>query len=132
MIGAMSELEHVGFDDVTEQVRIRLAQRVEEVLNSLRPYVNGDMGDIAPGHVQVFLAAAKIQGSLYRAFDRPVDDGDRIPAATVARMIAQASEAAAVEAREAERVRIETERRLALESGRSRLRDELSRVRGQE
>ena len=46
-------------------------------------------------------------------------------------MILEAQEAAAEEARVLERVRIEAERRQALESGRSRLRDELDRVRGQ-
>lgn len=127
----MTDLERITYDEITEQVRIRLTRRLEDVLNTLTPYVNGDMGDVAPGHVQVFLAAAKLQGSLYRAFDRPVDSGDRIPAATVARMIAEAAELAAVEAASLERVRIEAERRVALESGRSRLRDELVRVRGQ-
>jgi hypothetical protein len=127
----MSEMEHIGYDEITEQVRIRLTRRVEEVLNSLTPYVNGAMGDVAPGHVQVFLAAAKLQGSLYRAFDRPVADGDRIPATVVARMLDEAREAAAEEARVLERVRIEAERTRALESGRSKLREELERVRNQ-
>lgn len=127
----MSELEHITYDEITEQVRIRLTRRLEEVLNTLTPYVNGAMGDVAPGHVQVFLASAKLQGALYRAFDRPVSDGDRIPAAVVARMLEDAREAAAAEARVLERVRIEAERSLALESGRSKLRQELERVRNQ-
>lgn len=130
-VNHMSELEHITYDEITEQVRIRLTRRLEEVLNTLTPYVRGDMGDVAPGHVQVFLATAKLQGSLYRAFDRPANEGERIPAAAVARMLEEAREAAAQEARVLERVRIESERRLALESGKSKLRQELDRVRGQ-
>lgn len=115
-------------DQIRDQVRIRLTQKTEMVMNSLTPYINGDMGDISPGHVQVFLAAAKIQGQLHRVFDKP--DDDRIPADQVARMVEEARAAGAAEGADAVLAQIREARALEAADSRDRLIRELARIRG--
>ena len=102
---------------------------METLLEDLTPYVNGDMGEILPGHVNVFLTAVKLQAGLWQAMDAPEPEDGVLTPAKVSRML----EAARIEAAEfavaAERSRVASERVLALESAGSAIRGKLEALR---
>ena len=126
----MTDIEHVDYDQVTEQVRKNLAWRLEKGLESLTPYVNGAMGEVLPGHVQAFLAAVKLQGQLYTAFKPPRELETVLTASRVQRMLEEARTEAALLAVAEERRRVQEVRELeAAEAGVS-VRAELERLRG--
>lgn len=128
----MSEIiEEAGTHaEVRERVRRSLGWKLEELMKDLAPYVNGDMGEILPGHVNVFLTAAKLQGQLWQAFDAPEPEEGVLTPGRVNRMLEAARIEAADAAVAAERARVASERVLALESAGSKVRDKLAELRG--
>jgi hypothetical protein len=128
----MNEIEYLPtHEDLREQVRIRAAREAGAVLEAMTPYVNGGMGDISPGHVMAWIAVQKFRASLYQAQQAPEDKGDRIPVATVARMVEEARAVAAVEAREAVLAEMREVRALESASAREKLVAELARIQAQ-
>lgn len=127
----MTDIEEAGtHEEIRERVRRSLAWKLETLMNDLKPYVNGDMGEILPGHVNVFLTAVKIQAGLWQAMDAPEPEGGVLTPGRVAKMLENARAEAAEAAVVAERARVAEARVLALDSAGSRVRDKLKALRG--
>lgn len=126
----MTDIEEAGTHaQVREQVRKRLGWKLETLLEDLTPYVNGDMGEILPGHVNVFLTAVKLQAGLWQAMDAPEPEEAVLTPGKVSRMLEVARIEAAEHAIAAERSRVALERTLALESAGSVIRGKLNELR---
>ena len=129
----MTDIEEAGTHaEVREQVRKRLGWKLEQLLKDLTPYVNGDTGEILPGHVNVFLTAVKLQAGLWQAFDAPEPEDGVLTPAKVNRMLEAARIEAAEHAISAERARVAESRMLELGSAESKVRDKLRELRGSE
>lgn len=122
----ISGLDH---DQISEEVRIRIAARLERLMERFEIFLGDDPRDFSPGQLAIYLNALKLQGSLYQAFQRPVDKSGMLPAPVVEKMLEQARTEAALEAVEAEKARIALESRLALESAGAGVREALERER---
>lgn len=130
-VKVMTDIEEAGTHaQVREQVRRQLGWKLETLLKDLTPYVNGDIGEILPGHVNVFLTAVKLQGQLWQAFDAPEPEEGVLTPGRVAKMLEAARTEAAEAAVVAERARVAQDRVLALESAGSQIRDKLKALRG--
>jgi hypothetical protein len=121
--------ETQNYDQISDHVRTQLSWKCETLLKELDEMFRDDPTSLTAGMVSAYTGLLKTYGGLWRVTERPVESGSMIPAALVARMVEEARETAALEARESERARIEAESRLALESASSRLRDRLEEVR---
>lgn len=100
----MDLVTYDDYDKISSEVRRYCAQKYVALEATLVSYVNGDMGDIQPGHVAAYVTLIKELGRLYRTQATPRDPEAMIPAAKVAALI-EAQEAktqAAVEAAVAE------------------------------
>lgn len=126
----MEIIETQNHGVVREQVRSRLGWKLEKLLEDLTPYVNGDTGEILPGHVNVFLTAVKLQGQLWQAFDAPEPEDGVLTPAKVGRMLESARTEAAEAAVAQERARVAESRMLELGSAQSKVRDRLAELRG--
>lgn len=116
--------------EIRERVRRSLAWKLEELMKDLKPYVNGNMGEILPGHVNVFLTAVKLQAGLWQAMDAPEPEDGVLTPAKVQRMLEAARIEAAEHAIAAERARVAQSRMLELGSAQSKVRDKLAELRG--
>lgn len=116
--------------EIRERVRRQLAWKLETLLDDLKPYVNGDTGEILPGHVNVFLTAVKIQAGLWQAMDAPEPEDGVLTPAKVQRMLEAARIEAAEHAIAAERARVAESRLRELEGASSKVRDRLAELRG--
>lgn len=126
----MTDIEEAGTHaEVRERVRRSLAWKLETLMEDLKPYVNGDMGEILPGHVNVFLTAVKIQAGLWQAMDAPEPEDGVLTPGRVQRMLEAARIEAAEHAIAQERSRVAQERTLALESAGSVIRGKLNELR---
>jgi hypothetical protein len=108
----MDLVTYDDYDKISEKVRQYCAQKYVALLDSLQPYINGDLGDITPGHAAAYINVVKELGRLYGAQKPPRDPEAMIPATKVAALLA------AAEARQEERVAAavaETEQRLRRE-----------------
>lgn len=124
----MTEIVEAGtHSEIREKVRVQLSWKLEQLMKDLNPYINGDTGEILPGHVNVFLTAVKIQGGLWNVFDKP--DSDALTPARVQKMLEEARIEAAEAAVAADRALQAAERTLALESAHSKVRDRLEELR---
>jgi hypothetical protein len=94
----MDLVAYDDYDKISEQVRRFCAQKLVALESELVHYVNGDLGDITPGHVTAYINLIKELGRLYRAQATPRDPEAMIPAAKVAMLLEaeQARTAAAV------------------------------------
>jgi hypothetical protein len=116
--------------EIRERVRRQLAWKLETLLDDLKPYVNGDTGEILPGHVNVFLTAVKLQAGLWQAMDAPEPEDGVLTPAKVQRMLEAARIEAAEHAIAQERARVAESRLLELEGAQSKVRDKLAELRG--
>lgn len=95
----MDELE--VHQQVSQQVRVQLGNRLEEMLRGLERYVRGDDGmPPMPGHLQAYLSAIKLFGDMYQVSKPPRAEGDMVEAEKVARLV----EAARIEGAESARL----------------------------
>lgn len=98
----MTEIDYdkLDHDRISVEVRIRLAMRLERILEDLEPLLDphhpANLGEVKPAFVMAYLAAVKQMGALYQTQQRP--ETDSVPAAKVARMIEEARTVAAAEA----------------------------------
>lgn len=94
------DFDHLDHDRISQEVRIRLAVRLERLLDQLEPMLDphhpANLGEVKPPLIVAFLAAVKQLGSLYQVQQRP--ETDSVPAAKVARMLEEARALAAAEA----------------------------------
>ena len=123
------DITNLDHDQISEEVRIRAAARLERLMSRMEVFLDDDPRDFSPGQLAIYLNALKLQGSLYQAFQRPVDKSGMLPAPVVEKMLEQARTEAALEAVEAEKARIALESRLALESAGAGVREALERER---
>lgn len=123
------EFVDVDHDKISERVRIELAQRLIRLVDKFEIFLDDDPRDFSPGQIANYLNAVKLLGSLYQVQQKPADRSGMIPADRVEKMIEAASAQAVQEALEAERARIASESRLALESAGSDVRAALQRER---
>ena len=127
----MTDIEEAGTHaEVREQVRRSLGWKLESLMKDLTPYVNGDMGEILPGHVNVFLTAVKLQAGLWQAMDAPEPEDGVLTPAKVNRMLEAVRIEAAEHAIAQERARVAESRVLALGSAESAIRGKLQELRG--
>lgn len=108
----MDLVTYDDYDKISMEVRRYCAQKLITLEADLVPYVNGDLGDITPGHLTAYINLIKELGRLYRAQAAPRDPEAMIPAGKVAQLL-QAAEAR-IEAAVAEAVAA-TEARVAQE-----------------
>lgn len=105
------DFDRIDHSRIREEVRIRLAARLERLLDDLAPLVDprdpATLGEVSPAMVSAFLGAGRLLGDLYQVRDAP--EKDAIPARTVERMLQEARESAAAEAVEAFRATRELE-----------------------
>lgn len=124
------DMDSVDHDKISAEVRIRLAARLEHLLEVLGPQLSPAdpyaMGEISPAMVQAYLSAVKLLGSMYQVQQRP--DGDSVPAARVARMVQEAEERAALRAVEQFRQVRELEGRREFEDARAALLVQLAKA----
>jgi hypothetical protein len=126
MLTDFPEFDH---DQMSERVRMQLAQRITRLMDKFEIFLDDDPRDFSPGQIANYLAAAKLLGSLYQAHQRPVDKSGMIPADKVEKLMAAACAQAVEDALTQERARIQAERLMALESAGSGIRDALKRER---
>lgn len=86
----MDLVAYDDYDQISEQVRRYCAQKLVALESNLLPYINGDLGDITPGHVTAYITLIKELGRLYSAQKPPRDPDAMIPAAKVAELLAAA------------------------------------------
>lgn len=85
----MDLVKQDDYDVVSERVRTYIAQKLVALEQALEPYVNGDMGDIMPGHAGAYITLLKELGRLYEVQKRPRDPDALIPAAKVEQILAE-------------------------------------------
>lgn len=94
------DFDNLDHDRISTEVRIRLAVRLERLLDDLEPMLDphhpANLGEVKPALVVAYLAGIKQLGSLYQVQQRP--ETDSIPAAKVAKMLEEARILAAAEA----------------------------------
>jgi hypothetical protein len=108
----MDLVTYDDYDQISERVRQLCAQKYVALIDNLQPYINGDFGDITPGHVSAYVSVVKELGRLYEAQKRPRDPEAMIPATKVAALLEAAE--ARIEAAVAQAV-LETEQRVRRE-----------------
>lgn len=108
----MDLVTYDDYDKISQEVRRYCAQKLVTLADNLQPYINGDYGDITPGHASAYIAVIKELGRLYRAQAAPRDPEAMIPASKVAALLAAAE--ARIEAAVTQAV-AETEQRVARE-----------------
>jgi hypothetical protein len=57
--------------DQAEQARLWATARLKELVESLRPYIDGTLGDISPRHAAVYVTAVKEINRLWSAYFNP-------------------------------------------------------------
>lgn len=94
------DFDNLNHDRISAEVRIRLAVRLERLLDDLEPMLDpnhpANLGELKPAMVVAYLSAVKQLGSLYQVQQRP--DTDSVPAGKVAKMLEEARIVAAAEA----------------------------------
>ena len=128
----MTDIETQGYEQIKEHVRTQLSWRAEQALKDMDKMFVDDPGTRTAGMMSAYAAMLKTYGSFWRVTDKPEDQRDLIPAATVARMLQEARIEAAAEAVEVERARVALESQRALESADSELRRRLDSLRNRE
>ena len=78
------------YDNISNQVRQQCTQKLIGMEEALRPYVNGDFGDINPGHVVAYVNIIKELGRLWGGQKPPRQEDKRIPVAQVEQMMLEA------------------------------------------
>jgi hypothetical protein len=116
-------------DQVSERVRMELAQKLMHLCGRFEMFLDDDPRDLSPGMVANYLTAVRMLGGLYQTFARPVDRSGMVSLDRVEKMLEAARTQAAAEAREALQLEQAADRRLALESAGSRVREDLKRER---
>ena len=122
----MDVMKPDDYDNLSNQVRQQCTQKLIGLEQALLPYVNGDFGDIAPGHIIAYVNVIKELGRLWGAQRPPREAGNRIPLAQVEAMLAAAQErqeaavaAAIEETRELMREEHQASTALSIESAKS-------------
>jgi hypothetical protein len=91
---------------ISHQVRIQLGDRLERMLKTLEPLIEGQYGEPPmPGHLQAYLAGIKLFGAMYQVDKPPRGDEDLIPVEKVTKMLEAARVEAAAEAVQAVQAR---------------------------
>lgn len=92
----MSELIHniENYDEISDAVRRFCAEQLYNAERALRPWVNGDFGDITPAHMSAYVTVLRELARLYNAHKPPRPDGQLLDAAEVAKMLAAAQQEA--------------------------------------
>lgn len=88
-------VDHFGEYDhskVREEVRIRLAARLDKLLDDLEPMVDpaspANMGEVSPAMVSAYTAVVKTMGGLYQTFTAP--ESNHVPLEVVEQMVQEA------------------------------------------
>lgn len=101
------DISRIDHEKLSQEVRIRLAARLERLLNAMEILIDGDPRDLSASQGSIYLQAVKLLGDLYQVRERP-QSGDMVPAEKVQKMIdqavTQAVEAARIEEREKVRI----------------------------
>lgn len=87
----MDLVTYDDYDQISERVRQYCAQKYVALEAVLVSYVNGDMGDVQPGHATAYINLLKELGRLYRAQAAPRDPEAMIPATKVAALLEAAA-----------------------------------------
>lgn len=119
----VDHFDGMDHDRISAEVRIRLAARLDRMLDLLEPLVDpehpSNMGEVSPAMVQAYVGVVKTMGSLYQVQNRP--ETNTVPAEKVARMLEEARMVSAAEAVAQERGRLVLEGRKTVEEARTAL-----------
>lgn len=116
----MDLVKQDNYDQMSAQIRFYCAQKLITLEAALVGYVNGELGDPQPGHLQAYVSILKELGRLYGVQQRPRDPEDMIPARKVEELILQERERGARELAEAVAcARIEALRELETKAAKS-------------
>lgn len=88
----MDLVTYDDYDKISQEVRRYCAQKYVALAETLLPYVNGDMGEITPGHAAAYINLVKELGRLYGAQKPPRDPEAMIPASKVQALMAAAAQ----------------------------------------
>lgn len=88
----MDLVTYDDYDKISLEVRRYCAQKLVALEAALAPHINGDTGDVTPGHAAAYIALLKELGRLYGAQKPPRDPEAMIPASKVHKLL-QAAEA---------------------------------------
>lgn len=86
----MDLVTYDDYDKISVEVRRFCAQKLVALEAALHPYINGDFGDITPGHATAYTSLIKELGRLYNVHKPPRDPEAMIPASKVAALLAAA------------------------------------------
>ena len=118
------DISRIDHEKLSQEVRIRLAARLERLLNAMEILIDGDPRDLSASQGSIYLQAVKLLGDLYQVRERP-QSGDMVPADKVQKLVdaavTQAVEAARIEERELLRTQRLMELEAAGTSARARL-----------
>lgn len=114
----ISRLDH---DKLSQEVRIRLAARLERLLNAMEILVEGDPRDFSASQLAVYLQTVRLLGDLYQVRERPRDEAGMVSADKVEKLIAAAVEEAVALARAEEREKVRILQLSAVESSREQI-----------
>lgn len=128
------------YDSISWSTRMFVAREMHLLLQELKPYVDGSLGEVAAGHVQAFVRVAHELAALFEGHKRPFEEKEAgIPAARVEQMLADQEarfelqlEQAVRTAEAAVELRVRAEvaavERLSLEQGRDAVLRQLQQV----
>lgn len=103
----MDLVTYDDYDKISMEVRRFCAQKLITLEQTLVAYVNGDYGDVTPGHLNAYITLIKELGRLYKAQATPRDPEATMPLSKVQALLEAAEArteqavAAAVQATEA-------------------------------
>jgi len=83
----MDLVTYDDYDRISVEVRRLCAQKLIALEQQLVSYVNGDLGDIQPGHASAYITLIKELGRLYGAQKPPRDPDQMIPARKVQELL---------------------------------------------
>lgn len=86
------QVDNVSYDDISNNVRAFVAERLYELERSLRPLVDGSFGEVVPGHLTGYLNTLRDLGRLYQVHERPRDAEAFIPISKVQELLAARDE----------------------------------------
>lgn len=132
----MDLVAYDDYDQISEHVRRYCAQKYLALGEALQPYINGDMGDITPGHATAYINLLKELGRLYQVQKPPRDPEAMIPASKVQALLHEAAlsaerqvQAAAAAAEDRVRKEIAAQSAGDLELARSQVLSRLEQIR---
>jgi len=92
----MSDLVRMSaeeFESARERVRIESTRLYMELIESLKPYIDGSLGPVSPNHANSFLKAVREVNLLWDAYARPAQVVEEVKGGDLDPMVLEARQA---------------------------------------